>query len=543
MAKVNIYKISNAKHGAFERNLEANLEDEASKTINQAENDKLEHEMIFTLYKHVPNQEKDIPWKWILEAFEEDVLQVTPQPKVVVKITYGEDMYALTFGHSHFLVDKYCDYDFAFSFARKMEYEGIKTTALTSPNSQRNKTINTYIDYKELEFDSGASFTKLKAKVIQSNEVKHLYNQLIEVGSSLKFDLKQADLNSICEVLLHIIEILGGTDKCKIPVFTRVTSSELLNNLNRDLQEAIRRGETIVNISEVDIIGATEVFNNNDAVFKLWYGSKRKEISELNHDQLRLFATEKGLNLGDVLLDIKVQSLHNGTSVRRDKIRNLIEYVDDSRRCILTKGDWYYFNDDYQQYLEDSISEIKTVYCPEYDFTKEIHEEFLDEKYEEEKHEYPDKTEEEIKKKLKNIYYAENVFNLLRERDDGFLNLDREEERVNEAKVELMDLHKDKTMYAVKIGNTSGKLCYAVDQSISSLRLYKHDMLTDMPEIERVAIWLVLERVNKLTLKDGDPDLNELNMIMLKNKLDIWKKEVRLQGYEPIVYINYRLTR
>ncbi|PFI17697.1 DUF6119 family protein [Bacillus cereus] len=541
MAKVNIYKISNTKHGAFERNLEENLAAEVSKTISQAENDQLEYEMIFTLYKHVPSQEKDIPWKWILEAFEEDVLQVTPQPKVVVKITYGEDMYALTFGHSHFLVDKYCDYDFAFSFARKMEYEGIKTTALTSPNSQRNKTINTYIDYKELEFDSGASFTKLKAKVIQSNEVKHLYNQLIEVGSSLKFDLKQDDLESVCEVLLHIVKILDEEDKCKIPVFTRVTSSELLSNLNRDLQEAIRRGQTTINISEVDIIGATEIFNNNDAVFKLWYGAKRKTISELNYDQIRLFAEEKELNLGDILLDIKVQSLYNGTSVRSDKIRNLIEYVDDTRRCILTKGNWYYFNDDYQQYLEDSISEIKTIYCPDYDFTKEIHEEFLERKYAEENHKYPDMTEEEIKKKLKNIYYAENVFNLLREQNDDFQNFDREEERINAAKVELMDLYKDKTMYAVKIGNTSGKLCYAVDQSISSLRLYKHGVLQDMPEIERVAIWLVLERASKLTLIDGEPNLNELNMIMLKNKLDIWKKEVRLQGYEPIVYINYRV--
>lgn len=29
-------------------------------------------------------------------------------------------------------------------------------------------------------------------------------------------------------------------------------------------------------------------------------------------------------------------------------------------------------------------------------------------------------------------------------------------------------------------------------------------------------------------------------MIMLKNKLDSWKKEVRLQGLNPIVYINYK---
>ena len=40
--------------------------------------------------------------------------------------------------------------------------------------------------------------------------------------------------------------------------------------------------------------------------------------------------------------------------------------------------------------------------------------------------------------------------------------------------------------------------------------------------------------------EDGKPDINRLDMLMLKNRLDQWKKEVRLQGYTPIVYVNYR---
>ena len=36
------------------------------------------------------------------------------------------------------------------------------------------------------------------------------------------------------------------------------------------------------------------------------------------------------------------------------------------------------------------------------------------------------------------------------------------------------------------------------------------------------------------------PDINRLDMLMLKNRLDQWKKEVRLQGYTPIIYVNYR---
>ena len=128
---------------------------------------------------------------------------------------------------------------------------------------------------------------------------------------------------------------------------------------------------------------------------------------------------------------------------------------------------------------------------------------------------------------------------MIMERDHSFENFDREENSVCGAKVEIMDLYKDKTMYAVKIGNSSAKLCYAVDQSISSLKLYKHRLLEGMPEIDTVAIWLVLDHRNHIE-DNGVPDINALNMLMLKNRLDYWKKEVRLQGFKPLIYINYR---
>ena len=102
-----------------------------------------------------------------------------------------------------------------------------------------------------------------------------------------------------------------------------------------------------------------------------------------------------------------------------------------------------------------------------------------------------------------------------------------------------MDLYKDKTMFAVKIGNASSKLCYAVDQSITALKMYKSKMFKDALEVENVAIWLILERKSRLKEKNGSIDINELDMLMLKNRIDSWKKNVRLLGYKPIIYINY----
>lgn len=102
-----------------------------------------------------------------------------------------------------------------------------------------------------------------------------------------------------------------------------------------------------------------------------------------------------------------------------------------------------------------------------------------------------------------------------------------------------MDLYKNKTMYAVKIGESSAKLSYVVEQSVGSLKMYKYKQLENMPEIDKVAVWIVLKRKTHLPEKNGKPDLSSLKMIMLKNRLDEWKKEVRILGYTPIVYLNY----
>ena len=153
---------------------------------------------------------------------------------------------------------------------------------------------------------------------------------------------------------------------------------------------------------------------------------------------------------------------------------------------------------------------------------------------------YSGKSDKEIREQLQKKYYAERVFNLLMERDYGFENHDRVTVPVGNGTVVIMDLFKAETMFAVKIGSTSGKLCYAVDQSLEALKLYKHNQLDNMPVIKSVAIWFVLDRSRHIENEDGKPDINRLDMLMLKNRLDQWKKEVRLQGYTPIVYVNYR---
>ncbi|WP_288525272.1 DUF6119 family protein [uncultured Clostridium sp.] len=540
MGQVNIYKIDNNKKEQFYKDMYSKLELQDTVEINKVVNEE-NIEFGMTLYISKPAEEKDVSWNWLLKEFNVEEVKNSTTPKSVLLIEKGDTAYAVTFGAAYFIVDKYCDRQFAFNFARKVQYKEIKTTALTAPNLKRNKIINTYINYNDLEFDSGESFTKVKAK-LEIEEDFDLYKETIEIGNSIKFTLNNNSLENIAELILHIENILESQeDKYKIPVFAKVMDADLIKTLDERLKEEIRKNIDSINISEVDIIGSTEIFNHNDTQFTINFNRKKEDVSELSIEQIKKFAKKYGINLNESLLDIRVIRYNNGASVKTEYLKNLIDYTDDDERCILLNGQWYHFNDDYLEYLSDSIREIDAIYNPDYDLRKSLHNQFIDRKYLEEKDndEYQGKIEKEIREKLKKKYYKERYYNIMLSEEHGFENYDRVETRIGTADIELMDLYKDKTMFAVKIGSSSGKLCYVVDQSIQALKLYKHKLGGEKPELKDVAILLVLERAKKLKLVDGKPDINELDMLLLKNKLDSWKKEVRVLGYNPVIYVNY----
>ncbi len=540
MGQVNLYKIDDNKKQLFlgEVGNKLNRVSEKSKTKSINNQDII---FTFTLYVSPEPQEQEVSWKWVHEAFGITPIKSTPNPKSILLVKREECLYAITFGFSYFMVDKFCDRNFAFKFARKIRYKEIKTTALTSPNARRNKIINTYLNYNDFEFDSGESFTKIKIKALIEDNFT-IYNESIEIGSSIKFSLPQNSFESIVNLLIYIENVIETReDIYKIPIFSKVIDSQLIQSLDERLSNEVFNNPLLINISELDIVGATEVFNHNDTTFKVSYNNVDGNIDELSYEKLQNFAEANEFNLNEHLLELKVVSYNDGNPVRTDLIKNLIDYTDDAERCILSKGLWYHFNDDYLNYLSDSLKELEVIYISEYNFNRSAYTQFIDEKFVIERNEtiYNQKTPAQIKECLRNKYYAERYYNIMLSERHGFVNYDRIETRIGNADIELMDLYKDNTMFAVKKGKSSEKLCYVVDQSLQSLKAYKHNLAENKPHIENVAILLVLERSNHLQIIDGKPNINQLEMLMLKNKLDSWKKEVRLSGYKPVVYINY----
>lgn len=542
MGTLNIYKIDNVKLQDLMQTLNQKMQQMGTQTIPEPIGETRENQPIrCELYYAQQENTVSLSWNWVLAAFGQESVRTNPLPKAVVLLKKENGaIYAITFGHAFFLIDKFCDRDFGFVFARKMNFQEIKTTTLTAPNSHRNKMVNTYVNYEELDFDSGESYAKLKAKAALPDEFT-LFKPMVEIGTSIRVDSAENSLERAAAIIAYIENIVDTeADKHKIPVFMHIKDRERKQSLNERLNLFVERRHEI-HVSELEVIGATEVFNHNDYEFVLKYRRYKEKVTSLSDDVLRSFCEANHIPLTEAL-NIAVYSERDGMVFAPVCVRDMIDYTDDQERCLLSQGQWYQYNDDYLSYLQASISEITTCYEPQYDFSEEKYNAFIETKLLAERTElrYSGKSDKEIREQLQKKYYAERVFNLLMERDYGFENHDRGTVPVGNGTVEIMDLYKEETMFAVKIGSTSGKLCYAVDQSLEALKLYKHNQLDNMPVIKSVAIWFVLDRSRHIENEDGKPDINRLDMLMLKNRLDQWKKEVRLQGYTPIVYVNYR---
>ena len=282
MAYINIYKIDSFKKKEFFINISERLKFQDSKNI-EIENEK---DIEISLYVSDEQSKKEVSWNWLMDEFELEKITISANPRAVLTIAKNNIVYAITFGFSYFFVDKFCDRNFAFNFARKIEFKEIKTTALSSPNTQRNKTINTYINYNELEFDSGESFCKLKAK-IKLEDNFDLYKELIEVGSSIKFNLKENTIDKIVILINHIEDMLELEDRYKIPVFCKIKDKVIKEKLNKGLEKKILANMESINISEFDIVGSNEIFNHNDVTFELRYKKYHKRITDLSITSLK----------------------------------------------------------------------------------------------------------------------------------------------------------------------------------------------------------------------------------------------------------------
>lgn len=534
MSFINIFLIEQGKAEAFRESLHSSCEvREKDHTIDG----KVVHAELY-----IKNDEyrSRVKWEWILNEFEATVIHKEKQAWSVLSVIIDGKCYALTFGNAFYHVDKYSDKSFAFSIGRKFDYKKIKSTAQANPNSNRNKTVISYLKSDRFEYDSGESFIKIKGEIVLEEDFG-LFGSNIEIGSSIKFDVEDPSLDKCLQILLYLNELITKDDITKIPIFVKVTDDNFKAELDARLAEDFKRGNFAITFSDFDIIGTQEVFYSASQGYTIKYKRNRKDVETINETVLRDFCEEKGLDFNEVALDLRI-SARSDSNFTEYEIRNLIDYTNEEEQCVLLKGDWYRYNDDYLDELDASMDEFEVVADTKFDWSEERYSEILSEIYEEEKdsEKYSGKSEEEVMSLLKRAYYQERAYNKYLEKKYEYLLLDRKIIRAQGQSMELADLYHEGCLIAVKIGATSSKLCYAVDQIDASAKAVKKNQLKFERPLQKVAVLMVLDRANELPTENGKVKLKELKLIVLKNRLNEWKSEMRHLGLEPVIYIGYR---
>lgn len=535
MSNINLYKIDSRKKDEFLRNLNEKYDNENNVEISS--------KCKYGISVYIDGKDKtksDPDWLWVLSN-PKPFLNQPASLKVVIVIESDtkEGLYVCTFGMAHFNVDKYCDTEFAFDFARRIKFEQVKTTTLTSPNSKKNKTVNAFLNYSEITYDSGEAYAKIKAKTSLNFNGKN-HEVTIEVGHSIKTKLNDNNFDEMVKFIELVEDTMKKPEIQKIPVFAKLKDKDEIKKLDQRLLHEISENLDCVNVSELDVVGVTVVFNDNDSEYTLKLHRSEMKVSDLNKESVKKFIVDNNIDVERDFFNIKVIVKKNDHEFT-DYMKRLIDYTDDEKKCILIKGEWYRYNDNYVEYLNDSVRDLEVVYDEKYNFHKHQFEDYRKQKMVEERdlEEYKDLTDEKFKKKIENKYYKERVFNNIMGEQYGFENHDRSSTYLDSGeKIEIMDLYKDKTIFAVKIGSTSSKLNYVVNQSLDSFRLYTIGEFKDVPEIDTVAVWLIFDSASTLKIVKEDTDLSELKLLGLKNRLDEWKKEVRLAGKKSVVYVN-----
>lgn len=488
----------------------------------------------FQLFVKRPSEQDISNWNWIAQEFDFDTVMVNRYPSGILMVYKEDKIYAVSFGNAFFTIDRYCDYNFAFEFAKRIDYKTVNTSALIIPQSQRNRIINTYTNYSYLDYDSGESYSKLKIHLLDESEI---YGNTVEIGTSIKFSLKMDSLEGIMKLIDFVESILDKPEKNKIPLFISIKDKEKIEELNNELRKKINKEGGNFDVSELDIIGTEEIFNKVDNQYKIICRGKYETISEISNEQLYNFCEKKGLKLDDLIFKGKIRYIETGWE---ESIYKLLNYTNEKERAVLLRGKWYEYNENYVSLLNESVDSIDTIYNPKYDFSKSQRMNVINEKIESE-----NLDQEEIIN-IKKSMYREYAFNIQRKKE-GYELYDRNLKTiVVGSKIEMMDLYdeKNKTMIAVKIGKGSAELSYVVDQSLMSLKEYKNRYSEKnedkYPEAKCFALWILLNRKTKLKVYDNDRvKLSELNMIILKNKLNEWQKELKNYGMQAKVFVNY----
>lgn len=532
MSDINLYKINNLKE------LKKKLKDKKFKKKNKTKNVKIKKEntpetYLMTFYYHENEEEKELPWKNFARKFNFTPPDMPSRPNAIILIEKDEKHYGISFGSAYHYIDPFCDKEWAFDFAKRIDYSKVNMIATTIPQSKLNKQTSTYINYNSTQINTGEALNKIAA-YITSEEESDDFNNKIQVGNSIKFKLKKDNLETIAKTIYYVEEIIANEEiHHEFPAMKEIKDEKRVNELNIVLLNELKKiiddpsSNNYIDINNYISYTTNTVEIDQFESFELIYDGESKELVDLNINEIIDFIKSNEIFFENCL-QIMVTIGNENPPITR-LLHQLIIFDCVWKNCIYENGKWHEYNEDYVHMIEEEIKTIPAEYCPEYSFYCDDYKDFLSKKR--------NISDEKNRQK----HYNETTFNEYLRDCHEYEYYDKKLKTDNGYRIELMDLYKDKTAYSVKKGNKSSSLAYVIDQCITGLESMRNGESNFDKEIETVCIWLILERETYIhDTKTNKVDLNKINMIILMNKLVKWKRQMLLWNYKPLIRINYK---
>ncbi len=373
MAKYNIYKIEKVKESKLLEKLQTvGLSLAGQKSVNG-----------FTLSFYFSKEPEDIDiwWADLYEGYFG--LDSKPKNKVyfgVFLISNSSLSYAISMGKSHFYLKDFCDTDFGINLAERIADNNLKLKNSKLFGGKKSKTIISYQENSEFEYDSGESIHYVKAKTIDKDK----WGEVASFGNSaqLHLEILPDDLpelvQAIDEELLKSPKIIlpratAIADKIKIAELDQILVQEILNSTNAGLQPA-----------EATVSGVDFVFLGKNQYRFILDRQGQDVEGELNFSVLHDFINRHNIDLATNInkLKIKVSDEHNKGYTK--PLKYFLDYVDDERH-FLRDGDWHIFNQNYIEFLKKQIDDRIVFENPNINFSNSVFKQWRNDLSDEEK--------------------------------------------------------------------------------------------------------------------------------------------------------------
>ncbi|MDD5292846.1 MAG: TIGR04141 family sporadically distributed protein [Candidatus Izemoplasmatales bacterium] len=464
----------------------------------------------------------EIKWRNVFDFFNVTIDFRTKDIKGLILACKNNIDYAITFGNSAFIAQRYCDVDFGFELARRIELKELKRKSTNAQRIRGRKAeVNTYVNEDNLDIDSGRIFTSLSFTPVDETLGKR-----IDFGKSIKFNLT-LDINNIQPLLEKIESILENEGvKNRIPYLNKVKDTELINDYNSvllsDLENkyssSVSSSGLDFSLNEISIIGSSIYFEQESTMI-IKYERTTKNINTLDLSEVFDFIHENTISLADFISKGRITYLNEGgRQLFSETIFNFISYDIPDKKVSLYEGAWNEYNDDFIHLIQDSIKKIEISHQAMFDNMNTL------------------------SVSSNGAYKEEKIINYLCSMISA-VSIDKSMYRLpyesstfkNKFQIELGDMFIDTIEYCSLKQGDNKSFNYCFDQSELAAEImarpgYEHAA----PEV--ISVWLFMP---KLPINSrGELDITANNSIMLQRKIALWRSELMRLGFSHKIRIN-----